>query len=193
MKPALLSPALLSVALLSACASLVPSTVAQLAAIDPARMDPGAVNVAVVMPPGMRPQPGTAVLIVEGKRSDTGEAVRLEAVLAEQPIALAGFALQPGEAAYMFQVADADLAPLRALQAQIAAWDAAAPDATTGSIAIGVGACTEGTGPAPDAEGAVFIRATAGGPLLPLVPRSRIAGLIGAGALAGLAPCNTAQ
>jgi hypothetical protein len=192
MKPALLAP-LLSLILLTACASLVPSTVAQLATIDPVRMDPATLSVAVVTPAGLRPQPGTAVLIIEGSRSDTGEEARMEMVLAETPITLAGFALQPGEVATMFQIAASDLAPMRALQAQLAEWKAAAPDATSGSLSVGMGACTLGAGPAPDAEGAVFIRTTADGPMLPLVPRSRIAGLIGAEAVASLTPCTAAQ
>jgi hypothetical protein len=188
-----MKPALLSLALLSACSTLVPSTVARLSAIDPTRIDPGALQVAVVMPAGLRPQPGTAMLIVEGTRSDTGETARLEAVLAEQPVTLAGVALEPGDAAYLFQLAADDLAPMRALQSKIVAWDTEAPDETTGSIAVGLGACTTGAGPAEGAEGAIFIRASEAGPMLPLIARTPIVALIGADAMASIGPCNAAQ
>jgi hypothetical protein len=185
--------ALLSLALLSACAALVPSTLAQLSSINPATIDPGTLQVAVVMPAGLRPQPGTAILIVEGMRSDTGEADKLEAVLAEQPVTLAGVTLQPGDAAYLFQLAEADIAQMRALQRKFAAWETEAPAETTGSLSIGLGACTTGTGPAAGAEGAVFIRATEDGQMLPLIARSSIAGLVGPEAMASLTPCTSAE
>jgi hypothetical protein len=188
-----MKPALLALALLCACTALVPSTVAQLSAIDPARMNPAALQVAVVMPAGLRPQPGSAKLIVEGNRSDTGEAARLEAVLAEHPVTLAGVALEPGDAAYLFQLAEADLAPMRALQTKLAAWDAVAPNETTGSLSVGVGACTTGGGPMAHAEAAVFIRAAEGGPMLPLIARAPVVGLIGAEAMASIGPCTAAE
>jgi hypothetical protein len=188
-----MKPALLSLALLSACTALVPSTVAQLAATDPAQMDPGVIAVAVVMPAGLRPQPLSTVLVLEAVRSDTGETAIYKAALDERPVTIDGVALLPGEAAYLYQIAERDLAPMRAVQATVLAWDKAAPDATQGRLSVGLGACTVGAGPVPEAEGAVFIRLDEDGPMLPLIPRSSIAGLIGAEALASIRPCNAAQ
>ncbi len=184
---------LLPLALLSACSALVPSTMAQLAAINPAQMDPGLIAIAVVMPAGLRPQPETAVLVLAADRSDTGETALHEAVLDEREVTIEGVALQPGEVAYLYQLAPDDLAPMRAVQARILAWDATAPDATRGRLSVALGACTVGAGPAPGAEGAVFIRASDAGPMLPLIPRSSIAGLIGAAAMASIGPCNPAE
>jgi hypothetical protein len=184
---------LLALPFLAACSSFVPSTVAQLSAIQPATLDPAALEVAVLLPAGLQPQPQTAVLSVSGTRVDTGEVAKLEVFLAERAVTLAGVDVQPGDRVFAYRVAEADLAPMRALQDKVNGWKATAPDATQGTLSVGFGACTEGDGPAPDAAGAVYIRMAEGAPLLPLIRRAPIAGLIGAEAMASIRPCATAQ
>jgi hypothetical protein len=157
------------------------------------QMDPGTMQVAALMPAGLRPQPRSAKQIIEGTRSDTKERARLEAVLAEQPVTLVGVAVEPGDAAYFFQLAEADLAPTREVQTKLAAWDAVVSDETTGSFSVGMGVCTTGAGPIANAEGAVFIRATDGGPMLLLIARAPTAGQIGAEAMARIGSCTTVE
>jgi hypothetical protein len=184
---------LLALTLLAACTSLVPSTIAQLSAVSPTTMDPAALEVAVLMPAGLQPQPQTAVLSVSGTRRDTGEVAKLDFVLAERPATLDGVDIQPGETVFAYRMAEADIAPMRALQGKLDAWRIAAPGATQGSLSVGLGACTVGNGPAPDAAGAVYIRMARDVPMLPLVRRSSIAGLVGAAAMASIGPCAQPQ
>jgi hypothetical protein len=185
--------AVLAMACLAACSSLVPSTVAQLQATSPAEVDPAAIEVAILMPAGLQPQPQKAVLTLTGSRTDTGETARLDVVLAERAVTLEGVDVQPGESVFAYRLADADLAAVRAQQAVLDAWEAAAPDATQGSLSVGLGACTVGEGPTPDAAGAVYIRMAPGAPMMPLIRRAPIVALVGAAAIAGIGPCPPPQ
>jgi hypothetical protein len=189
----LMKPALVALACLSACSSLVPSTIAQLASTPPAQLDPAALEVAVLMPAGLRPQPQTAVLSLAGTRTDTGQAEKLDVILTERPATLAGVDVQPGETVFAYRVPDPDIAVIRAMQARFNAGNAAAPDTMQGSISVALGACTVGTGPAPDAAGAIYIRMAPDAPMMPLVRRSSIAGLVGAAAMASIGPCAQPQ
>jgi hypothetical protein len=183
----------LALPFLAACSSLVPTTIAQLSAIQPATMDPAALEVAVLMPIGLQPQPETAVLSVSGTRMDTGEVAKLDVVLAERAATLVGVDLLPGDTVFAYRVAEADLAALRAIQDTVNGWKSTVPGATQGTLSVGLGACTVGDGPAPDASGAVYIRMAEGAPMLPLIRRAPISGLIGAEAMASIRPCATAQ
>lgn len=185
--------ALLVLSFLAACSSLVPATVAQLQAVSPAEVDPAAIEVAILLPAGLQPQPQTAVLSLAARRTDTGEVAALDVILAERTIALAGVEVQPDETVFAYRVAEADVARVRVQQAQINAWEAAAPEATEGSLSVGLGACRVGNGPVRDAAGAVYIRMAEGAPMMPLVRRAPIAALVGAAAMASIGPCVTAQ
>lgn len=188
-----MKPMLLAFACLAACTSFVPATVAQLQAVSPIEVDPAAIEVAILMPAGLKPQPRSAVLSVAGRRTDTGEEAALDVILVERAITLVGVEVQPGEKVFAFRVAEEDVASLRAQQAVFNVWKAEAPGASEGSLGVALGACTVGAGPAPDAAGAVYIRMAEGAPMLPLVRRAPIASLIGAEAMASIGPCESAQ
>jgi hypothetical protein len=185
----MIRPAILALALLAACGSVVPATVAQLRTLSPADADPAALAVAVLTPAGLQPTRGSGRLILQSRRSDTGQADTITLTLAEAPGDAAAFGAGTGEAVRYYRVAAADQPALRAFQAGLDAWQAEVPDATQGSLSIGLGACAVDGGPAPDARGSVFIRLAADGPYLPLINRARIASLIGADALAATLPC----
>ena len=71
-------------------------------------------------------------------------------------------------------------------EAEVAAWEAADPDGTSGSLSVTLDPCRIGAGPAPDARVSVAIRLEPGGPFLPLVrngPISQVAGSDDIGAL----------
>jgi hypothetical protein len=141
------------------------------------------------MPAGLRAIHGTATLRLAASRTDTGAADALDLVLAETPGDPAAFGAQPQELVQYFAVAPGDVAPVRALQQRITAWKAEAPADTAGSLSVGLGGCTVDGGPAPGAEGSVYIRTEADGPFLPLIDRGSIEGLVGQDAMAAMQPC----
>ncbi len=189
----MMKPTLLVLPFITACSSLVPTTVAQLQAISPAEVDPAAIEVAILLPAGLQPQPQTAVLSLAGRRTDTGEVATMDVILAERTLTLEGVEVQPGERVFAYRVAEADVARVRAQQARVNAWEAVAPEATEGSLSVGLGACSVGNGPVQDAAGAVYIRMATDAPMLPLIRRAPIARLIGAAAMESIGPCATAQ
>jgi hypothetical protein len=160
---------------LCACSSVVPSTALRLASVDPLTADPGAIELALTLPPGLRVQPGTAVL-------------EFGAVRGAERIG-GSFALEERRGIYALTTADA--ARMRAVQAQIATWRTEGE--AQGSLGVGLGACAVGNGPAPDAVGSVSIRLEAGGNFMPLIEQARIADLIGAAAMAGIEECGGAM
>jgi hypothetical protein len=161
---------------LAGCASVVPSTMARLQTLSPAEADPAGLSVAVVSPEGLRPMPGSGRLILTARRTDTGVQDAVDLILMERPGDAGAFGVADGERVTYYQLADADVPRLRALQDKLAAWQAEAPDATQESLSVGVGACAEGAGPSPDAAGSVFVRAD-GGWRVAAADRERTAGV----------------
>jgi hypothetical protein len=176
-------------ALTTACSTLVPATAARLAALTPETADPAALSVAIVTPPGLRPVPGTARLILTAARTDTGATETIDAILRDVPGNAAAFDALPGEALTFFALRADDIPAMRALQQRLTEWKAEAPDGTRGSLSVGMAACAVGDGPAPDAVGSVFIRTEPDGSYLPLIARAPLAALIGAETLATIGPC----
>ena len=174
---------------LAGCSYVPAMTAARLAAVDPLTADPGQIELAVVLPPGMNPLPGTARLVLHaegaGQRRDAEYLLVGRAVPQDVPVAGGAHVLAYGLSA-------ADAGKMRALQAEVAGWRAARQ---RGQAALGValGGCRVGAGPAPDAEGAVYIRLAADGGFLPLLGPARLSDMLGADAMAGLAPCSAAQ
>jgi hypothetical protein len=132
---------LLSLLLVSACSSLVPSTTAQLAQLSPLEADPAAIALAIQLPPGLVVPEGGAKMVIEATSKSTGESRRGDYVLASQPGDPAQFAGDPGDSVTFYRLAKADIAPMRALQAQVADWKAADPDGTAGSFSMGLAGC----------------------------------------------------
>jgi hypothetical protein len=175
---------------LAGCASVVPSTMARLQTLSPVEADPAGLSVAVVSPEGLRPMPESGRLILTARRTDTGVEDAVDLILAERPGDAGAFGVADGERVTYYQLAEADVPRMRALQETLAAWKTDAPDATEGSLSVGVGACADGTGPSPDAAGSVFVRTAVEGGWLPLIEKAPLASLIGADRLAAIGPCG---
>lgn len=162
--------------LLASCTALVPATALQLAQTDPLTADPAAIELAVTLPPGLAVIPGTAKLTLSAARG--AQTVAGDFLLQQRSI---------DQTTRTFALAPADVPRMRALQAEIAQWKAQGP--AKGALGLGIGGCTLGAGPAPDARGAASIRLASGGPLLPLIREASLTDLIGAKAMAGIGPC----
>jgi hypothetical protein len=178
----------LSVLVLAGCSYVPASTVARLAAIDPLAADPAQIELAVVMPAGMNPLPGTAKMTLHTEAA--GQTRDAEFALEERGLPQngpQGVPVPAGAHAKAYGLSATDVARMRALQAEIAA----GPGASEGRAALGVGlgGCKQGAGPAPDAAGAVYVRLAADGSFLPLLGPAPLTAMLGAGAVAGLAPC----
>lgn len=177
--------------LLSACAALVPSTLAQMQALDPLTADPSAIEVALLLPSGLAVAPGTAVLRLGALYG--AETLDERFQLEVWPAALTGTPVPDGATASLFQLTKADAARMRTVQARIADWKAEDPRGTKGSLSIGLGGCGVGTGPARDARASVLIRTTADGPMLPLIRDAEVRQLIGPALFDAIAPCESRQ
>jgi hypothetical protein len=171
---------------LIACTEIPPATAARLAALSPMEADPAALSVAVAAPPGLRPVPGSAKLILTARRSDTGATETLALTLRESPAS----SVAPVEDATIFSIAPADLAPMRHLQSRLHDWKATAPDATHGSLSVGIAACATGNGPVSDATASVWLRTDPKDDWMPLIREAPLADLIGADTLATIQPCK---
>ncbi|MGL4238091.1 hypothetical protein [Tabrizicola sp.] len=174
--------------LLAGCASVVPSTAARLAALDPLTADPGAIEVVVILPEGLAVKPGSARLEFGATRGT--ETRKGSFVLEDRPVrtAVAG---PEGSSARGFALTEADAERMRALQAEIAAWKREGK--ARGTLGLGLGGCGVGDGPAPDATGSVLIRMAEDGPFLPLIRDGKLADLLGAEVLAAIQPCEGAE
>jgi hypothetical protein len=180
--------ALIASLALSACAAIVPSTAARLAGFDPLTVDPAAIELVVILPPGLSVNPGSARLELVAVRGDERREGSFR--LADRPATL-GSGVPSGASGRRFAIAEADIPRMRALQADIAVWKRTGD--ATGSLGLGIGGCAVGAGPAAEAQGSVLIRVTAEGPFLPLIDKARLADLLGAEVLAAIKPCKGAE
>lgn len=178
----------LAVACLAACTALVPSTAARLAATDPLTADPAALELVVILPPGLAVSPGSAKLDLSADRGAEHKSGSFQ--LADRPVP-ADIKLPDGATARGFAIAEPDVDRMRALQAEIAEWKR--DGAAKGSLGLGIGGCATGEGPAPDATGSVLIRVREDGPFLPLIENGKLADLLGPKVLAAIKPCQAAE
>ena len=169
---------LILLTLLAGCSSLVPSTVAQLAGLSPLTADPAGFEVALDLPPGIDVVPDSALLVLAASQSETGAAFEAPFVLQRRdgPVQL-------------WRVNPDDLDELRTLQARAAEWEAEDPDASSGSLSVGLEPCRIGDGPAPDAAVSISLRVQPGGPLLPLVRNAPISDFADDATINELDPC----
>jgi hypothetical protein len=173
---------------LTACSAIVPGTAARLSALDPLTADPAALELVVILPPGLAVSPGSAKLELSAVRGSEHRNGNFR--LADRPAA-PGLDAPEGATARHFAIADADVERMRALQSEIAAWKR--EGAAKGSLGLGIGGCAIGDGPAPDATGSVLIRVREDGPFLPLIAEGKLADLLGAEVLAAIKPCQAAE
>lgn len=171
---------------LAACSAIVPSTAARLASFDPLTADPAAIELAVILPPGLAVSPGSATLELSADRG----AQHRSGTFRMADHAAPDIAVPAGATARGFVIAEADVARMRALQTEIAGWKATG--AAKGSLGLGIGGCAIGEGPAPDATGSVLIRVRKNGPFLPLIADGRLVDLLGPEVLAAIKPCQSA-
>ncbi len=165
---------------LAACGAVDPVTLARLAATSPLEADPAGFRIVAHLPDGLTlPEGGTHLTLSATRSGDVAEGVFTLARRAEAQ-------------SYAFEVAEADLPALRALQAKIRRWEAEDPAGTSGSLGIDVTACTTGAGPAPDARFSVDLAMEPGGaarPLLRPVAVSRYEEMLREEGGVGLMPC----
>lgn len=180
--------AFLGLLALSACASVIPSTAARLAAFDPLTADPAALELVLILPPGLAVTPGSARLDLSASRGTDRLSGSFR--LADRPVP-PGVTLPAGATARGFAIAETEVARMRALQAEIAGWKR--EGAARGQLGLGIGGCAIGDGPAPEARGSVLIRVAADGPFLPLVADGRLSDLLGQDTLRTIKPCQAAE
>lgn len=126
---------------LSACSAVVPATVRELSQTNPLEIDPADYAVIAYLPEGLDIAPKGARLRISAQRG--ADSVAGTYVLTRKALARGGTE---------FEVAQADLADLRRVQATARQWKAEDPDATNGELSLDVTLCVSGDGPAEGAE-----------------------------------------
>jgi hypothetical protein len=176
--------------LLAACSSVVPSTLAMLATTSPIKADPGAMAVALILPPGIAVKPNTAELKIGIARADTGEQRLGRYILIDANVTPSNISVAAGETLHVFQLSPKDADDMRRLQAELAVWEAEVPKGDGhGSLSVGLGGCSVDGGPAKDAVTSAYIRTTAGGAFLPLIDREPLGKLLGTDLSTVIKPC----
>jgi hypothetical protein len=190
-RPFLFGIVVVGFAALGACSSLVASTAARLAAMDPLTADPAAIEVALILPPGLQVVQGGATLSIEAQRGDKVEMGQF--VLQEQPMQIVGIAVPDGARAITLRITPDDVPRMRATQARIAAWDSDGAAKAKGSFGVGLNACALGDGPSDSAVASLLIRTEAGAPFEPLVRGARLREVLGQQVFDAILPCEGAR
>jgi hypothetical protein len=112
------SPRVLALRLLCACASVLPTTAARLVAFDPVTVDPGEIEVAVILPQGLAATPGSARLELGAPRGS--EHLQGSFVLQDIP-AEAAVTAPKGSTARIFLLTETNADRMQGLPRQIAA------------------------------------------------------------------------
>ena len=144
----------------SACSYLDMSTAAQLNALNPLEADPADFSVYLDVPEAVGIPSGSARLGFEGTRSDTGESLSGEFTLHELPLP---------DGTRVYRIADADLAPMRTLQANMKKWKEEAGRKASGSISFWLQACLASETLDPDAPINVDLTLQKDGQRMPLI------------------------
>ncbi len=131
---------------LAACATVPPSSMAQLAVLNPLTMKPAEIRVVVTFPDGIRLKQGDVVMDVAWKNTDSGEEIKrhfaLELVTGNAAAPQIGRMLKENERLYLLMLSAADAESFQSMQAQVlAARNAGASG--SGSLSVGfAGGCT---------------------------------------------------
>lgn len=155
-----------AVCALSACAGM---DQAKLNDWSPLEADPALMRAAVDLPDGVAVPADGAVLTFGAVRQDTGEVTEQDYTLLRAETA---------EGLSVFRLSEEDVVAYRALQRQIGAWKAVAPEDTDGTLAINVAACRVGDGPDPDATLTVLVDPGTGTGWVPVVRDAPIQAII---------------
>lgn len=161
-----LAALLLSTSLM-ACSTVPPSSMAQLALLNPLTMKPAEIRVVVTFPDGIRLKQGDVVMDVAWKNAESGEEIKrhfaMELVTGNAAAPQIGRMLRPDERLYLLMLGQADSEQFRSMQDQVMAQQNAGATGS-GSLTVGfAGGCTADpairTGPVktsvllrPDAE-----------------------------------------
>jgi hypothetical protein len=166
---------------LAGCSSLVAAGVARLAGLSPLTADPQGFVVAIDLPPGIAIPPGSAQILFQAARTDTGEASSHSYLLEES---------RTETGAVSYRIATPDLDRFRTQQTLIAGWEDAAPDQTTGSFSVSLAPCTTGAGPASDATVSVTLKLAEDQAFFPILRDAPLDQITQAGVGVEIAPCD---
>lgn len=149
---------------LSGCSSVVVSTAAKLMSLDPLSADPTYITVIATMPDGIRPVPNSAKLMFT--LLNEPENIDLEETFTLAQTSHAGGVTE-------FKIADTDINRIIQYQDRARALEKTQPDATSGSISVGIEGCIVGEGPKPDDTFSVSIRLSKDGVALPVIRNAK--------------------
>lgn len=150
----------IAVLALSACGYVDMSTAARLGSMSPLTADPADFTIYLDIPEGVELPAGSAKLGFGGTRSDTGERLSAEYVLD---------ARQLPDGTRVYRIAEADLAPMRMLQAEMRQWKAEVGRAASGTLSVAMTPCLSGDTLDPDAPVNVDLALEDGGTPMPLI------------------------
>ena len=175
---------------MAACTSLVPSTVAHLAALSPLDSDPKNIEIALILPTGLQVPEGSAVLTIAVRRSDTNATLRQDSVL--QQLAGAATPAVPRAAhASVYRLSAADAEKLVSLQATLQELKRTTPEGVSvGQLSLTIGGCASGSGPATDARASAFLTTRADGEFLPLFKDVPLRQLLGPAVFDAIGTCR---
>lgn len=121
-----------AVLVLPACGYVVPSTVARLASVTLLTADPGQYAVTITLPDGFGIVPGTAKLLMDGQRSDTGETMKQAVRLRET---------QKADQTVTYDIPASEQEQLRDMQATMRQWKKEAGRKASGSMGFSLDPC----------------------------------------------------
>lgn len=131
---------------LASCSTVPPSSMAELALLNPLTMKPADIRVVVTFPDGIRLKQGDVVMDIVWKNAETGASITrhfaLELVTGNAAAPQIGRMLREDERLYLMMLNAADAESFQAMQAEVlAARNAGARG--TGSLSVGfAGGCT---------------------------------------------------
>ena len=184
-------PAIAATALaLTACIGVTPQGAASLARFDPLTADPAGMRFAVDAPAAIRIRPGDITLTIAHKGgngiapfSTTFHPEIIEA----QPEGLPSVAT--GQHLTVAAFSPADQALLRAEQARVRTFKAAAPGG--GTVSVGATGCLQGEPPARPARVTIYMRTETSGDFVPVTKIADLDALLRAnGGIGAMPPCD---
>lgn len=142
--------------IVAGCGAVSPTALIRTSQLDPLTTDPVLIAARLDVPGGIKIPEGGATLSMSAERADTDETLSGTYTLIEEDA--------------VWRLSPDDRAAFRELQRQIRDWKAAYGDeAVSGSLSIALSACTEATGPDPQAPIAVDLSLDGGARFFPFL------------------------